>query len=506
MSKIVVNTINHCSKDAATIEIASGSKLQYSGKIVQVVTKRVDTDASYSAPTTGNGTLIDLLTTSIFPTDPNNLIVAKFMMNGESQQDCVFLVHLARQTFTPAVSGGGTAGVKTFSISPAVDGKTSWDTEVDGSLILSSAGTWTMTPTNNFSTTVKMWGGGGGVTTISATAYGGAGGAATGTISFSSGTSYDLIVGQGGGGVASNRNAGGGAGGTGIQFTSNSNPILVAGGGGGSYSTTGRRAGAGGGTTGQAGDGAAGGPGGTQSAAGVGVSGGRRTGASGSGRNGGQLGTGSAATRTATGFGTGGAGAFNGGDAGSGGGGAGYWGGAEGGGDSGGFGGGGGSGYFDSSLVSSATLYQGNYEVPGNSGDAARGTAGNPGVGTTEAAAAGTSGKILISGSATPASYSQNSLTLASDVGYEGKNTVGSSNWVGYVAAFYDNDTTSTPSNYFIEYHVPVGQCARMDIGLAIRSSTTSAGTFTLNRAYTVNAGTNYEFAVSTVILMEIKQ
>jgi len=347
------------------------------------------------------------LTTSIFPTDPNNLIVAKFMMNGESQQDCVFLVHLARQTYSPAVSGGP-AGVKTFSISPAVDGKTSWDTEVDGSLILSSAGTWTMTPTNNFS-------------------------------------------------------------------------------------TTGRRAGAGGGTTGQAGDGLAGGAGGTQSGPGIGVSGGRRTGASGSGRNGGQLGTGSAATRTATGFGTGGAGALNAGDAGSGGGGAGYWGGAEGGGDSGGFGGGGGSGYFDSSLVSNATLYQGNYEVPGNSSDTNRGTAGNPGVGSTTAAAEGTS-------------YSQNSLTLASDVGYEGKNTVGSSNWVGYVAAFYDNDTNSTPSNYFIEYHVPVGQCDRLDIGLAVRSSTTTAGTFTLNKAYTTNAGTNYEFAVSTVILMEIKQ
>lgn len=799
MSKIVVNSIRPISKDAGIIEISSDTRLEYPGQIIQVVTNRVDTDSSYAAPTAGAGTDITPLTTSIYPTDPNNLIVAKFMVNGESQQDCVFLVKVARQTYTPPVTeepspvnfaffdapgtyswtvpenvteisvvcvggggassrgnagdggggggsggslgyvnnlvvtpgetltvivgaggaavttagakggdggfsrisrgtthfvtapggrggnvygaspgaqppdaasfsgtgssttgggvgggggggyngggggggaggydgaggngggsissrlynssfdavgvgaggggaghnlsggtgnggggnggagqndttggggggawlgfvgittnggdgngstsapsiggkggfpGGGSGGAydnntsvsvagasgavrinwganstfppaaavsaeapKIFNISPAVNGKTVWNTDVDGPLVLDSHGTWTMTPVDYFSTTTKIWGGGGGVTTISQTAYGGGGGAANGTVKFSKSVSYDLIVGQGGGGVASNRNAGGGGAGSGIQVTASADPILVAGGGGGSYSTAGRRAGAGGGTTGQAGDGAAGGPGGTQTGPGIGVSGGRRTGASGVGRNGGQLGTGSSATRTSTGFGTGGAGAYNGGDAGSGGGGSGYYGGAEGGGDAAGFGGGGGSGYFNPDRVTNATLYQGNYEIPGNVDDPDRGTAANPGVGISSATFDGAPGKIVITGSGQAGFYSNNNLALASDTGYGGLNSSGPvGNWQGYVSAFYDNDTNSTPSNYFIEYHIPAGQCDRLDVGLAIRSSTTGAGIFTLNRAYTINSGTNYEFAVSTVILMEIKQ
>lgn len=503
VSKLIVKNIKPQSKNASSIGIESDTSLVSPGQILQVVTKRVDTDSTYSYTATGDGTLITPLTTSIYPVKSDSIILVKFNVFGEVNQDSVFLVHGARQTYNPAVPGGET-NVKTFNISPAVDGKTTWDLEVEGSLNLSTYGTWTLTPTNNFSTVTKIWGGGGGVPTYAASNYGGAGGAAAGTISFTSGTSYDLIVGQGGAGVAANRNAGGAGAGSGIQFTTGSVPILVAGGGGGGYSSAGRRAGAGGGSEGQAGDGAAGGLGGTQSGPGIGRSGGRRTGASGSGRNGGQLGTGTAATRTSTGFGTGGAGAYNGGDAGSGGGGSGYYGGAEGGGDSGGFGGGGGSGYYNPTYVSSATLYQGNYEIPGNSSDADRGTAGSPGVGIV-GSFDGTDGKILIKGDAQAAYWSSNALTLISDTGYEGKNTLSSSTWVGYTSANYDNDTNSTPNNYFIQYYIPVNGSGKLDIGLAIRGSN-STGIFALNRAYTINVGTNYEFGVSTVTIMEIAQ
>jgi hypothetical protein len=282
-------------------------------------------------------------------------------------------------------------------LSPAVTGKTTWNFSSDGPLILSTNGTWTFTPSSTIKLKVKMWGAGGGVPNYGAGHNGGGGGYSNGSITFLSGTTYELIVGQGGSGVAANRNAGAGGGGTGIQFSTGSVPILVAGGGGGGYSTTGRRAGAGGGSSGQAGDGAGGGGGGTQSAPGSGGVSSRRTGAAGSGRNGGQLNTGTFASSGGTGFGKGGDGAYNGGDAGSGGGGGGYYGGGEGGGDVAAFGGGGGSGYINVTYVENGVTIAGNYEIPANNSDADRGTAGSAGEGSNSSTYSGKSGLIRIS-------------------------------------------------------------------------------------------------------------
>ena len=75
---------------------------------------------------------------------------------------------------------------------------------------------------------------------------------------------------------------------------------------------------------------------------------------------------------------TGGDGYNDSGDAGGGGGGGGYWGAGGGGGDSAGAGGGGGSGYYNTSYVSTGTLYQASASTPGNSSDSLRGTSGNP--------------------------------------------------------------------------------------------------------------------------------
>jgi len=49
-----------------------------------------------------------------------------------------------------------------FTISPAVSGKTTWDLDVDGPLVLSQAGTWTVTPSSGFAGSVDLNGGGGG--------------------------------------------------------------------------------------------------------------------------------------------------------------------------------------------------------------------------------------------------------------------------------------------------------------------------------------------------------
>lgn len=275
-------------------------------------------------------------------------------------------------TMAYAISGGGAR--YTFSISPAVNGRTTWDLSADGALSITASGTYVLVPQGNYSINVVMWGGAGGSVSYSPTCPGGAGGSSTGFISFVAGESYDFIVGSGGGGGAANRNAGGGGGGTGIQFTTNTTPILVAGGGGGGYGDAPGAAGAGGGSSGQAGGftDCPGGAGGTQSAAGVGAYGGRRTGASGSGRNGGGGATGSVQFAGGTGFGNGGVGTYNGGDAGSGGGGGGYWGGAEGSGNVGGSGGGGGSGYFNPAVVTNGSTTAGNFGTAANASDPKR--------------------------------------------------------------------------------------------------------------------------------------
>ena len=69
---------------------------------------------------------------------------------------------------------------RSFNISPAYSGYSTWNLNVDGPLSFSTAGTWTITPTVNFTATVKAWGagGGGGYPSRSEAAHGAAGGVA----------------------------------------------------------------------------------------------------------------------------------------------------------------------------------------------------------------------------------------------------------------------------------------------------------------------------------------
>lgn len=299
-------------------------------------------------------------------------------------------------------SGTLTFGASTSStvlvISPAVSGKTTWDLAVDGALVLTTPNTtYTITSgTGSIPTSLKLWGAGGG-NSGGNSGSGGGGGYATGNFTFTTGTSYQIIVGGGGAGTAGPaRSAAGGGAGTGMQTTGGT-AIIVAGGGGGApdYSQS-RSGGAGGGTTGVTGDpvGSGGGFGGTQSAAGAAGVGSRRGGDSGSGRNGG---IGAGATRSTAagglGFGNGGAGSTDSGDAGSGGGGGGYFGGGGGGGDVAGMGGGGGSSYIGGAGITNGVTIAGSGGTPGNSSDAARGTSGNGGA----AAASGNGGRFVIS-------------------------------------------------------------------------------------------------------------
>lgn len=165
------------------------------------------------------------------------------------------------------------ASVRTFTISPAVGGKTSWNLDTDGVLSLSTSGTWTITATSSFTGNCKLWGAGGGAGRNGASCPGGGGGFSVANVSFSNGVVYTLVIGEGGqaldttgGGMvsgsyrgtsgygrggAATQYGGSGGGGTGLALgTSPYTPIIVAGGGGGGASELGS-SGAGGGTNGQ---------------------------------------------------------------------------------------------------------------------------------------------------------------------------------------------------------------------------------------------------------------
>lgn len=183
-----------------------------------------------------------------------------------------------------------------FSISPAVNGKSTWSFDGDGNLNLGTDGEWTITAIGSFSAVVKMWGAGGARgynynQTPSSTANqgpGGGGGYSSALINFTPGQTFILRVGQGGarstvssdgatylaGGISISSVSGGTEGGgyTGVFLSSvtQNNAYLMAGGGGGGAQDTFGAAGAGGGSSGgssTAGD--QGGGGGSQAAGGT---------------------------------------------------------------------------------------------------------------------------------------------------------------------------------------------------------------------------------------------
>ena len=306
-------------------------------------------------------------------------------------------------TTSPAPSGGSFKKVypdpviPDFTISPAYSGKSSWNLTVDGPLVLSGSGAWTITPVSNFNTTVKMWGAGGArgysyrdpITSTAFQGAGGAGGYSTANIAIQTGNSYILQVGQGGirttsasdgatylaGGVQGSYGGtqGGGYSGIFITSVSQANALLMAGGGGGgSDAEFAPNGGAGGGTSGQDGAGsnpAQSGKGGSQSAGGAAAPSNNPTAGS-------EL-TGGLSVNI-----------YN--QSGQGAGGGGYWGG--GGGNVGG--GGGGSGRIGThSSVTGGTTTTGTGDTPGNSSDADRGGAGRGGNSTSNT---GADGRIII--------------------------------------------------------------------------------------------------------------
>lgn len=283
-----------------------------------------------------------------------------------------------------------------YTISPALDdGTTGGDFSVP--FTITGTGTtgrcYTLTPQNDTTVIVKIWGAGGGEYFY--LGRGAGGGGAWAKINLQAGIAYSVFAGGRGTnnseGTVSVRGTSGGGAASGILLASDQSEILISGGGGGGNGVygAGRGSGAGGGPSGQDGEGpTSGGDGGTQTAGGAGGNGGRRVGASATDTNGAGGATGTptypGGTSGVPGKYAGGIGDFNGGDAGSPGGGGGHFGGGQGGGDTGALGSGGGSGFAKMSSLSivglgTTAIYTGVATVPGLGSDSDRGDYGGSG-------------------------------------------------------------------------------------------------------------------------------
>ena len=285
-------------------------------------------------------------------------------------------------------SGKGAIGPgvpRILNLSPAVDGKSTWNLYEDGKLVLNTNQEYTVTVDSPTPINFKLWGAGGGTGTNGEA--GGGGGASSGSMTLANGTTYFVSVGRGGwrttdgvattAGTSPGSQGGGGVGeptpstgnypaGVGGGYSaifnsatkSQANTVVMAGGGGGGGYNGG--GGGGGYPSGEDGGGPSGGEGGTPTAGGEGGAGGGGTGQDGSALTGGYSVKGPL-------------------DAPGGGGGGGYYGGGGGGSsvaDTGG-GGGGGSNYDNPAYLASVTQYSGSGTTAGNESDPDRGTAGD---------------------------------------------------------------------------------------------------------------------------------
>lgn len=96
---------------------------------------------------------------------------------------------------------------------------------------------------------------------------------------------------------------------------------------------------------------------------------------------------------------------------------------------------------------------------------------------------------------------------LITTAGYEGyNNQSGNVRHSGYVAAQYDQNESSTPSNWYIQYFVPSGSTTTRVYSPAVRSSSGTAFTFYLNRTVSSTGSDAYESMQSWGICLEIAQ
>ena len=95
-------------------------------------------------------------------------------------------------------------------------------------------------------------------------------------------------------------------------------------------------------------------------------------------------------------------------------------------------------------------------------------------------------------------------ITTAGATGYNAES--GNVRWSGIAAGFYDQNESSTPSNWFIQYECISGSTATQVFAPATRASGATNYTFYLNRTYTNTGSDTAETLVSNGIIWEIAQ
>lgn len=94
MSRLTVSNIEGKLKNGVkTIEVENGSYIKQPNGVVQTITHRTDERASFSVPSSGNGTTISPLSASITPVFADSLLLITIMVNCETLHNSVFLIH-----------------------------------------------------------------------------------------------------------------------------------------------------------------------------------------------------------------------------------------------------------------------------------------------------------------------------------------------------------------------------------------------------------------------------
>ena len=95
-------------------------------------------------------------------------------------------------------------------------------------------------------------------------------------------------------------------------------------------------------------------------------------------------------------------------------------------------------------------------------------------------------------------------ITTAGETGYNSE--AGNARWSGIASGAYDQNESSTPSNWFIQYSCISGTTVSQTFAPATRSSGGSNLTFYLNRTYLFLGQDAHESLVSTGTIWEIAQ
>jgi hypothetical protein len=95
-------------------------------------------------------------------------------------------------------------------------------------------------------------------------------------------------------------------------------------------------------------------------------------------------------------------------------------------------------------------------------------------------------------------------ITTAGATGYNSE--ANNFRWSGVASAFWDNDSNSTPSNWFIQYECVSGSTTAQVFAPATRASGASGTTLFLNRTFVSTGQDSHEMTISNGTIWEIAQ